>query len=106
MPDEPMAFRSSSEYPRSSDIGFDNPSGGAGAAQLASIIESRLDRRAFQQHHWEGTFLQYLDICSQRPGVVRNAYQRLYDAVLSYGFEKYRLFKKDCIRYHFFSDPV
>src|SRR5262249_42479129 len=44
-------------------------------------------------------------LCTRNPAVVRNAYQRLYDAILSHGSEKYRLFKKDCVRYHFFSDP-
>jgi serine protein kinase len=42
---------------------------------------------------------------AQNPGAARNAYQRVYDAVLSHGYEKYRLFKKECVRYHFFSDP-
>ncbi len=80
---------------------------GAGirADDLVSAIESRLDRRTFQDQHWTGTFWEYLDICGKNPGVVRNAYQRLYDAILSHGSEKYRLFKKDCVRYHFFSDP-
>ncbi len=79
--------------------------GGGGGDDLVSLVESRLDRKTFQQHHWEGTFFDYLDIVQQRPGVIRNAYQRMYDAILSHGFEKYRLFKKDCVRYHFFSDP-
>lgn len=78
----------------------------SGSTELAGLIESRLDRRSFQQHHWEGTFFDYLDIASKNPSVARNAYQRLYDAILSYGHEKYRLFKKDCVRYHFFSDPI
>src|SRR5207248_2974610 len=47
----------------------------------------------------------YLEIAETTPAVVRNAYQRLYDAVLSHGFEKYKLFKRECVRYHFFSDP-
>jgi hypothetical protein len=72
---------------------------------LVSLIDARLDRRRFQDQHWEGSFREYLELCEKNPGVVRNAYQRLYDAVLSHGFEKYKLFKKDCIRYHFFSDP-
>ncbi len=85
------------------------PQGGAlpaiNGADLVSAIETRLDKQKFQDQHWSGTFWEYLDICAQNPGVVRNAYQRLYDAILSSGFEKYRLFKKDCVRYHFFSDP-
>ncbi|MBL8962809.1 MAG: hypothetical protein KF787_05115 [Phycisphaeraceae bacterium] len=73
--------------------------------ELLGLIESRLDRRRFQDQHWTGSFTDYLTLCGQNPGVLRNAYQRLYDAILSHGFERYRLFKRDCIRYHFFSDP-
>ncbi|MCC6678000.1 MAG: serine protein kinase [Phycisphaerales bacterium] len=76
-----------------------------GFEDLARVVESRLDRRKFQDQHWSGTFWEYLDLCAQNPSVVRNAYQRVYDAIVSRGFEKYKLFKKDCIRYHFFSDP-
>ncbi len=83
--------------------------GGVGASRggtdLAGVIESRLDRRRFQDQHWTGTFWEYLEIAQQNPSVLRNAYQRLYDAILAHGFEKYRIFKKDCVRYHFFSDP-
>jgi len=76
-----------------------------GSVDLAGIIDARLDRKRFQEHHWSGTFWDYLDIAMRTPAVCRNAYQRLYDAVVSCGNEKYRLFKKECIRYHFFSDP-
>src|SRR5262245_28935328 len=73
--------------------------------ELVQAVESRLDRRRFQDQHWTGTFWEYLDICAQNPGVARNAYQRLYDALLHHGYERYKAFKKDVIRYHFFSDP-
>ncbi|MBL8765320.1 MAG: serine protein kinase [Phycisphaerae bacterium] len=79
--------------------------GGDEGAELVSMIESRLDRRAFQEHHWTGSMREYLDILVQRPGAVRNAYQRLYDTILSHGCEKYKLFKRECVRYNFFSDP-
>ena len=82
----------------------DTPSQSA-SVQLTALIESRLDRERFQDHHWEGTFFDYLDICAENPGAVRNAYQRLYDAIMSFGSNTYRLFKRDCVRYHFFSDP-
>ncbi|MBX3385299.1 MAG: hypothetical protein KF768_01870 [Phycisphaeraceae bacterium] len=85
---------------------FPTERGGGAAADLLAVIESRLDRRSFQQHHWEGDFGEYLATALARPAVVRNAYQRLYDAIVSYGFEKYKVFKKECVRYHFFSDPI
>ncbi|MDX2146104.1 MAG: serine protein kinase [Planctomycetota bacterium] len=72
---------------------------------LLGVIESKLDRRRFQDQHWTGSFWEYLDTCQKNPGVIRNAYQRLHDAILAQGSEKYKLFRRECIRYHFFSDP-
>jgi len=74
-------------------------------ADLVAAVETRMDRRRFQEHHWSGTFWEYLDICAKDPGVLRNAYQRLYDAVMSQGSERYKAFKKEFVRYNFFSDP-
>jgi len=75
------------------------------ADELASLIESHLDRQAFQDHHWSGTFWEYLGIVEATPAVARNAFQRLYDAIMAQGSESYKLFKKPCVRYHFFADP-
>lgn len=80
---------------------------GTGAGRdLVSVIESRLDRGRFREHHWEGSFWEYLDIALRRPHVARNAYQRVYDMILSFGHEKYARFKRDFVRYHFFTDPI
>ncbi|MEO0482509.1 MAG: serine protein kinase, partial [Planctomycetota bacterium] len=79
--------------------------GSAAGHDLADLINARIDRGRFHELHWTGTFWDYLDICAKNPAVLRNAYQRLYDAVMAYGSEHYKLFKKDCVRYHFFSDP-
>src|SRR5208282_6793728 len=35
-----------------------------------------------------------------------NAFQRVYDMVLSYGSEPYTMFKQEYTRYHFFADPI
>ncbi|MFM9995723.1 MAG: PrkA family serine protein kinase [Phycisphaerales bacterium] len=83
---------------------FGRPEVPAGS-ELLTVIEGRLDRRGFQDQHWEGTFWEYLDMVHANPSLARHAHQRLYDAVLHHGFEKYKLFKKDCVRYHFFADP-
>jgi len=72
---------------------------------MVRLIESRLDRGQYRDQHWEGSFWEYLSICQENPGVARNAYQRLYDMIVSHGCEKHRLFKRDCMRYHFFADP-
>jgi serine protein kinase len=73
--------------------------------RLLGLIESSLDRGRFHEQHWDGSFEQYLDIALRTPAVARNAYQRVYDMVMSHGSERYRRFKRDLVRYHFFSDP-
>src|SRR5271163_3733793 len=73
---------------------------------LLKLVTSRLDQERFRHQHWEGSFNEYLDIVSKNPRVARNAFQRVYDMILGYGFEKYTLFKADIVKYTFFSDPI
>ncbi len=54
----------------------------------------------------KGTFWEYLDMVVENPAVSRNAFQRVYDMILSYGHEPFVQFKQDLMKYHFFSDPV
>ncbi|MDW8246237.1 MAG: serine protein kinase, partial [Sandaracinaceae bacterium] len=75
--------------------------------------ESLVDRLArlndlehFRELSWEGSFEEYLHIVRERPEVTRNAYQRLYDMIVSYGEEEYVDNKKRLVRYPFFQDPI
>ena len=79
---------------------------GKHSVDLTSLINQNIDRNRFRTQNWEGSFSEYLDIARENPGVARNAYQRLYDAILAQGYEHYKLFKRDCVRYHFFSDQI
>jgi serine protein kinase len=45
-----------------------------------------------------------LQIVRERPQVTRNAYQRMYDMIISYGTEEYIDNKKKLVRYNFFKD--
>jgi serine protein kinase len=76
------------------------------AEELFSIVNRQLDSERFKQQHWEGTFADYLDIVAARPAVARNAFQRVYDMILSFGTEKYRSLKQDYVHYKFFDDPI
>jgi len=73
---------------------------------LISRIASFQNYDEYRNLHWEGTFEDYLDIVKTRPEVTRNAYQRLYDMIVSYGEEEYIDNKKRLIRYPFFTDPI
>lgn len=79
---------------------------GNGATQLLGLISTKIDRQRFETQHWTGSFDDYLEIVSQRPEVARNAFQRIYDMIMSFGSERYRRFKRDLVRYHFFADPI
>jgi serine protein kinase len=76
------------------------------AKDALSIINGLQDRKLHQALNWEGGFADYLDIVRGNPLVLRTAYQRLYDMILSYGTEEYVDSKKKIIRYNFFSDPT
>src|ERR1043166_3142737 len=73
---------------------------------IVSLIDKRLDTARFREQHWDGTFWDYLDVVGENPAVSRNAFQRVYDMILSYGSEQFTQFKQDLVRYKFFSDPI
>ena len=73
---------------------------------LVGIIDRKLDVNRFREQHWEGSFWDYLEIAQETPTVARNAFQRVYDMVLSYGSEPFTHFKQDHTRYRFFADPI
>ncbi len=72
---------------------------------MVARIAGMQDYDRYRDLSWEGSFEEYLRIVSERPEVTRNAFQRLYDMVLSYGSEEYVDNKKKIVRYHFFQDP-
>ena len=78
----------------------------SGKNPLVSIIDRRLDQNRYREQHWEGTFWEYLDLAIDNPTVSRNAFQRVYDMILSYGTETASQFKQEITRYKFFGDPI
>jgi serine protein kinase len=72
--------------------------------ELLQVIGTLQDKKKFQELNWRGTFEEYLNIIHQNPKVTRNAFQRVYDMVISYGTEEFMDAKKRLIRYKFFSD--
>jgi len=60
----------------------------------------------YKSLHWRGNFLEYLQLVQSNPSIARNAFQRVYDMIMSYGFDTYKEFKKSIYRYKFFDDPI
>ncbi|MCI5071732.1 serine protein kinase [bacterium] len=75
-------------------------------SDLLQWIDDHHDIDKFHQEHWQGSFAQYLNMVEDNPKLSRTAYQRIYDMILSYGYETYIDGKKKITKYHFFSDPI
>jgi serine protein kinase len=69
-------------------------------------IGAMQDFKLYRELSWEGSFEEYLSLVRDRPQVTRNAYQRLYDMVISFGTEEYIDNKKKLTRYNFFRDEL
>src|SRR5215472_14739295 len=76
------------------------------SSSMTERIAAMQDFRLYKELHWEGGFEEYLGIVRSKPQVTRNAYQRLYDMIISYGTEEYIDNKKKLVRYNFFKDET
>ena len=76
------------------------------SAEWGRILGDLNVTREFRSLHWEGSFLEYLDIVKRNPMVARNAFQRMYDMILTWGTDQYVEYKKNIVRYKFFDDPI
>lgn len=74
--------------------------------RLTDLIADLQDYQEFADLNWTGTFEDYLEIVKENPSVLRTAYQRLYDMILSWGTEEFIDNKKKIIHYNFFDDPM
>ncbi|HYG75549.1 MAG TPA: serine protein kinase, partial [Planctomycetota bacterium] len=73
---------------------------------LLTSIAGGVDTEQYRQLNWEGSFDEYLELVVKEPRITRNAYQRVYDMVMSYGQEEVTDHREKLIRYKFFSDPI
>ena len=74
---------------------------------IISLIGERQDVSQFKKKHWEGSFQEYLDLVRGNPKCTRNAFQRVYDMILSYGSETYEPSRGEKrTHYNFFDDPI
>jgi len=74
--------------------------------QWQELLKDKSVTENFQNLHWEGSFWEYLDLVKKHPAVARNAFQRMYDMILSWGTGTYTEYKKPITHYKFFEDPI
>src|SRR4051812_3399902 len=73
---------------------------------IKEFVGGLQDLEKYRKYNWEGGFQDYVDIVRERPEVTRNAFQRLYDLIQSFGTEEYVEFKKKITAFNFFKDPI
>src|SRR5262245_27629717 len=74
------------------------------SVNVLSAIANLQNAKEYQELNWEGTFEEYLKLVQETPRITRNAFQRIYDMILSHGIEEYVEHKKKITRYKFFRD--
>ena len=63
------------------------------ASKIIGAVTQKGFHDQYQELHWSGSFEEYLNLVLERPAVARTAFQRVYDMISSYGFEKYVEYK-------------
>ncbi|MBS1960545.1 MAG: serine protein kinase [Bdellovibrionales bacterium] len=76
------------------------------AQEWSQYLAQIQTKDTFKQLHWEGSFFEYLELVKKDPNVARNAFQRMYDMILTHGTESFVEYKKEITRYKFFDDPI
>ena len=78
----------------------------AGPEALLELIRQKQDLQGYRERHWIGGLSDYMEIVLSNPRVARNAYQRLYDMILSHGVTEYTRHHEKYLHYHLFDDPI
>ncbi|MHC2071002.1 PrkA family serine protein kinase [Bremerella sp. T1] len=78
----------------------------AGGREIVSFLAERQNLDQFRKKNWQGTFEDYLDLVAKDPAITRNAFQRCYDMILSYGVDTYEVNREKKVHYRFFDDPL
>lgn len=73
---------------------------------LVQRIREQQNPSSYRDLHWEGSLPEYLELVQQNPQLARNAFQRMYDMILSFGTRRYTEYKKEITHYGFFDDPI
>ncbi len=73
---------------------------------VIGLIREQHNPTRYHDLVWEGSLADYLERVRQDPLIARNAFQRLYDMIISFGTRKYTEYKKEITHYNFFDDPI
>lgn len=68
------------------------------------LVATKFDKSKFVSLNEEISFSEYLDRCYKNPKLIRTAYQRIYDMVMSKGSNEFEKYRKTLTHYNFFDD--
>ena len=74
-------------------------------SSIISLVGERQDLEQFRKKTWIGPFAEYLDVVHQAPRSTRNAFERVYDMIISYGTTTIDRGREKITHYKFFDDP-
>lgn len=74
-------------------------------AEIHPGILSRVSVSPAPDLSWTGSLEEYFGKIIEYPKTVRTAHERLYDAITSHGFDKYRRYREEVIHWRIFDDP-
>ncbi len=74
------------------------------APDFKQLLNAIQEKQHFKDLTWSGNFWDYLDMVKENPEITRNAFQRMYDMILTHGTSEYIDVKKKITRYKFFDD--
>ncbi|HJZ11713.1 MAG TPA: serine protein kinase, partial [Acidobacteriota bacterium] len=77
----------------------------ADGERILTSLNEMVDSERFRKLHWEGTFENYLSMVARNHKIARTSFQRVYDMIMSYGYEEFYDGKERLIRYNFFTNP-
>ncbi len=73
---------------------------------LKNVLSKWSEKAHKENPIWEGTFSEYVGKLKENPRIAQNAFQRMYEMIISAGVENYVEFKKPMMRYKFFDDSA
>jgi serine protein kinase len=68
-------------------------------------VLSNFDRKQFQTLNTEMSFSEYLDLLKEKPSLLRNAWQTIYEMIIEKGSKTIEEYRKTYTHYNFFDDP-
>ena len=71
----------------------------ATAEDILSVVDQQVSADRFREQHWEGSFEDYLKLVTENPRIARNAFQRIFDMILYFGFERYTWMREELTRH-------